>query len=366
MVRRMSMRGAVFAAACLALAALPRPSLAMDQTHPLPGYYFSAEGGGSFMSNQQISGDNVSANLGMDSGVSLAGAIGFRFEDGWRPEFEVNYHRNRIDTIDNSHAATSPHTAATAAMVNLLYDVPYHPFSPRIAPYIGAGVGVAHFDYEEVSPFGNTTLSSSDVGAAFQGIVGVAYNLTNRVALTGDYRYFRTSQGRFQTGDGRHVSADFEAQSVMVGLQLTLYSMYKGPSEMRNIATGETAPEMAPAPEAPKPPPAAPVKTFTVYFDFDKSELSDGAKQVIAEAAAAIRQSQTTHIRVVGYTDLSGPEHYNFRLSLRRAAAVKAELERQGVPAAEVEMVGKGMQDPAVPTPPGVREPRNRRAEIIL
>ncbi|HUC60766.1 MAG TPA: OmpA family protein [Alphaproteobacteria bacterium] len=362
----MSIRGAAFAVACLALAALPRAAAAMDQTHPLPGYYFTFEGGGSFMPTQQISGDNVGANLSMDSGVALLGAIGFRFDDGFRPEIEINYHRNRIDTIDGTHAATSPHTAAFAGMVNLMYDVPYHPFSPRIAPYVGVGVGAAHFDYEEVQPFGDTTLSSSDVEAAFQGIVGVAYNLTNRVALTADYRYFRTSTGRLQTGDDRHVSADFESHTVMVGLQLTLYSTYKGPDQIRNVATGEMAPIMAPAPAAPTPPPTPAVETFTVYFDFDKSSLSDGAKKVIAEAAVAIRQAKTTHIRVVGYTDLSGPEHYNFRLSLRRAAAVKVELEHQGVPAAEIEMVGKGMQDPAVPTPLGVREPRNRRAEIIL
>ncbi len=357
----------MLAAGCLALAALPRASWAMDQTHPLPGYYFAIEGGGSFQPDQKISGDNVSSELHTDAGVALIGALGFRFDNGVRTELEFNYHRNRIDTIDGTHSQTSPHEAAAAAMVNLLYDLPYHPFSPRIAPYVGLGVGAAHFDYEDVNPLGTTSMSSSDVGAAFQGIVGVAYNLTNRIALTGDYRYFRTSQGRFQTDDGRHVSANFESQSVMFGVQLTLYSVYQGPDQIRNIATGETAPEMPPAPEIAQPAVVAPqVKSFVVYFDFDKSDLTDNARQVIAQAATAIRQSQATRIQVVGYTDLSGTEHYNFRLSLRRANAVKTELVRLGVPAAEVEMVGKGMQDPAVPTALGVREPRNRRAEILL
>ena len=53
-------------------------------------------------------------------------------------------------------------------------------------------------------------------------------------------------------------------------------------------------------------------------------------------------------------------------LSLRRAQSVKAELIRDGVPAAAVDIHGYGEQKPLVPTGPNTREPQNRRVEIIL
>jgi outer membrane protein OmpA-like peptidoglycan-associated protein len=53
-------------------------------------------------------------------------------------------------------------------------------------------------------------------------------------------------------------------------------------------------------------------------------------------------------------------------LSIRRANAVKAELIRNGVPANIITAQGFGQTNLLVPTGPGVREPQNRRVEIIL
>ena len=64
--------------------------------------------------------------------------------------------------------------------------------------------------------------------------------------------------------------------------------------------------------------------------------------------------------------DRSGTPAYNQGLSLRRARAVAAELVRRGVPQAEIAVQGFGDTRPLVPTQAGVREPQNRRVEIIL
>jgi outer membrane protein OmpA-like peptidoglycan-associated protein len=53
-------------------------------------------------------------------------------------------------------------------------------------------------------------------------------------------------------------------------------------------------------------------------------------------------------------------------LSQRRADAVKAELVRQGIPANEIVTHAKGESEPLVPTANGVREPSNRRVEIVF
>ncbi|MGC8469838.1 MAG: OmpA family protein, partial [Acetobacteraceae bacterium] len=67
-----------------------------------------------------------------------------------------------------------------------------------------------------------------------------------------------------------------------------------------------------------------------------------------------------------GYTDTSGTPAYNMGLSLRRANNVAAELVRDGVPKSEIVIKGFGETHLLVPTGPGVREPQNRRVEIIL
>ena len=54
------------------------------------------------------------------------------------------------------------------------------------------------------------------------------------------------------------------------------------------------------------------------------------------------------------------------RLSQRRAEAIKAELVKNGVPANEISVVAKGESQPLVPTADGVREPQNRRVQIVF
>jgi len=130
----------------------------------------------------------------------------------------------------------------------------------------------------------------------------------------------------------------------------------------------------APMPNAEPPPPPAAVpvphveaaRTYLVFFDWDRADLTERARQIVATAAAASTRVQTTVIEVNGYTDLSGTPAYNQKLSVRRAEAVESELVRDGVAKQEIAIHGYGETNPLVPTAKGVREPQNRRVEIIL
>ncbi len=103
-----------------------------------------------------------------------------------------------------------------------------------------------------------------------------------------------------------------------------------------------------------------------MFFDWDKYNLTDRARQIIREAADNSTKVQYTRIEVNGYTDTSGTPKYNLGLSIRRANAVKAELIKDGVPANAITTQGFGDTHLLVPTGPGVREPQNRRVEIII
>jgi len=156
------------------------------------------------------------------------------------------------------------------------------------------------------------------------------------------------------------------------------------PTQVRTVTETETVPErvveaapppppappppvVAEAPPAPPPPaPVATVRNFVVFFDFDKSNLTEEARQVVASAVNAAKSSGTARITVTGHTDTVGSQRYNQRLSERRAASVKSEMVQLGMNGSEIMTIGKSFNDPLIPTGPGVREPQNRRAMIDL
>jgi outer membrane protein OmpA-like peptidoglycan-associated protein len=53
------------------------------------------------------------------------------------------------------------------------------------------------------------------------------------------------------------------------------------------------------------------------------------------------------------------------RLSRRRAESVASQLEKDGIPSSEIEIVAKGKHDLLVPTADEVKEPQNRRVQIV-
>ena len=103
-----------------------------------------------------------------------------------------------------------------------------------------------------------------------------------------------------------------------------------------------------------------------VFFDFDRADLTDESRSIIARAAAAARNGQQVRVELTGHADRAGSDQYNLRLSQRRAEAVKAAMLQHGLPANAVATLAKGESNPLVATPDGVREPQNRRVEIML
>ncbi|MFQ5939456.1 MAG: OmpA family protein [Alphaproteobacteria bacterium] len=117
--------------------------------------------------------------------------------------------------------------------------------------------------------------------------------------------------------------------------------------------------------------PAASPDGYRIYFNFDSAEI--GAAGAAVVEAAAIKASELTAseltapaITIIGHADRAGPEGYNMTLSLKRADRVRQALIRAGLPAVRLTAIGFGESRPQVPTPDEVREPRNRRAEILF
>jgi outer membrane protein OmpA-like peptidoglycan-associated protein len=107
-----------------------------------------------------------------------------------------------------------------------------------------------------------------------------------------------------------------------------------------------------------------PQSKYEVYFAFDRADVTPEGAKILRAAAKSAMAGNLARIEVVGHTDTVGPVAYNQRLSERRATAVKQALLADGVPADTIEAHGVGKAGLAVPTPDGVREPKNRRVEI--
>ncbi|HWB49045.1 MAG TPA: OmpA family protein [Stellaceae bacterium] len=131
-----------------------------------------------------------------------------------------------------------------------------------------------------------------------------------------------------------------------------------------NYHFGHVAPP-PPAPVAAPAPPPAPPKVFIVFFDWDKDTITPEGHAIIQQAADAYKAGAPVQLQVTGYTDRSGSPGYNQRLSERRANNVARAMAALGVPKEQMIVSGRGENDNRVPTADGVREPQNRRVEIV-
>ncbi len=307
--------------AAAAVVALPAIAQAQQDVYA-PGVYFGVEGGLNWLFNTTILGQNVSSQTGWAAG----GKIGYDFI-GPRIEVEGLYRQNNNGYFFGNRAITGQISQVTA-MANFLYDFNA---TGTIVPFIGAGAGVGFVDSD--FNLGSTVF-------AFQGILGVGYNFSPNLRFGIEGRYIGTTNPSVAGVNWSNNNA-----AVLASVQVKFGAVAAPP---------------------PPPPPAVTPPSFMVFFDWDRSNLSQQALVTIKQAADAFKAKGSARITATGHTDTSGPEAYNMALSLRRANAVKDALVREGVPPQAITVIGKGETQLLVPTADGVREPQNRRVEIVI
>jgi outer membrane protein OmpA-like peptidoglycan-associated protein len=98
-----------------------------------------------------------------------------------------------------------------------------------------------------------------------------------------------------------------------------------------------------------------------IFFDLDSSTLKPGAYSEIDRVSNVLNNYPQTTIRVEGYTDSTGPEDYNQRLSEKRAEAVKSALIQRGMDPIRIQTVGYGESQPI-----SSNSAMNRRVGIVI
>lgn len=367
----------------LAATVLAVPLVAEAQ--PVNGIYVGAGIGLNLLQDETVNhspglgtGNSMAAfNPGYVGDVSVGYGLGALNSalSGFRVELEGNYMDNSLQSIGTgaAPAAIKGSQDHYGALVNILYDIDPNKLGIHehfVYPYIGVGAGYEAMNmagFSETFATARTAGGDNTVGGfAYQGIVGFAWPVSAvpGLSITTEYRML----GVMDPQGAYHASTTSGGVTVARGNlnfgnefnhQFLLGVRYA-------FGVAPPPPPPAPAPVASPAPAPAPARTYLVFFDWDKADLTDRAKQIVAEAAQASTRVQYTRIDVNGYTDRSGGAQYNQKLSVRRAESVAAELVRDGVPKNVIDIQGFGETHPLVPTADGVREPQNRRVEIII
>ena len=389
----MSLRKALLAATMLTLPA------AVASAQPVSGPYIGAGAGANWINNPErfdISGSEARAIAGLPASADVrfndvgkanyelgwggVVSLGWGFGNGVRAEIEGNYRENQVDSIRGFNLAPIGRTGGFqrtfGVMGNAFYD-----FDPGflgigpsyVQPYLGVGAGYMWTDLRNLRGVSNapgaagTQIYSNDTDGsfAFQGIAGIAVPFTwlgvPGLTLTAEYRFLGI------------LGAELQASSRTAGNQVLQSTKLDVDKYNHSAMLGIRYALFQPAPAAPVAAPVQPVapaptiaRTYLVFFDFNRADLTARAREIIGEAAQNARRAQSTRIEVAGHADRSGSPQYNQRLSQRRAEAVASELVSRGVSRNEISVSAFGESRPLVPTADGVREPQNRRVEIVL
>jgi outer membrane protein OmpA-like peptidoglycan-associated protein len=329
-------------------------------------FYIGPEGGWTGLqgTRSSITGTNPITNQSVtlpidqsfDSGFNVGARAGYQ-SGAWRFEGEYSYREN------TSHATSlgnrlNGSVDTNSLMANAIYDFN---IGWPVTPHIGMGIGGIQLSGSLNGPNIGFRARTCDTVFAYQAIAGIRYAITPNLALDVDYRYRGTDDLSYTTNaftvngvafPGRKISSSGNSNNVVASLTWL-------------FAAPPPPPPMAAAMPAPAPPPPPAPKQFIVFFDWDKDTITADGMAIIRQAADAFRSGAPVQIQITGYTDRSGSPTYNQRLSERRANNVANAMASTGVPRNQIAVSGRGENDNRVPTADGVREPQNRRVEIV-
>ena len=126
----------------------------------------------------------------------------------------------------------------------------------------------------------------------------------------------------------------------------------------RGICVGTTE-------ECKKNEPAPSGLDMLINFDLNSADLTPQARENLAEFSKALKDQRLSAANFVveGYTDASGNERYNDKLSERRAESVTSFLLANGINSEKVKAMGMGEKNPRSADP---YDPVNRRVEMRI
>ncbi len=314
-----------------------------------------------------------------NNGIGVYTALGYDWGNSIRGEIEFAYRQNDARHFAGDGLGFSGwpvldgELQSRSILFNLIKDFDT---GSVITPFVGFGVGASSFKAEySGADFGFGTLVVDDTAKrlAYQAIAGLSVDLAEGLALDLSYRYFAAAgTPKFDGligGIPATIRHDYDTHSLFAGLRWNFGAPAAAAAvEYKDCWDGSSVPVAAECPPQLNETQGAnldPVNVI-VYFDYDKANLTGEASNLIKEAAARALANDVDTVVVSGNADRSGGSAYNQQLSERRAAVVRDALVANGIAADKIRTESFGEDRPAKPTEDGVREPLNRRTEVVI
>jgi len=221
-----NMKSALIVVAAVSMSPMAFSSAAFAQAAP----YVSLGGGLNMPSSSSVDYRNtaispkVGATTEFGTGYIFSGAVGYRLENGFRTEAELNFRKSGVDTIAGVDAAGKQRVMGL--MANVLYDFGA---IASFKPYIGGGVGVGWNKWSGVNagpsatfPAGTAVYSDKDTAFQWQGIAGLAHPISERMDIFAEYRYIGLEQNKFQGAAANTMASrhDDRSHNILAGVRL--------------------------------------------------------------------------------------------------------------------------------------------------
>ncbi|WP_413584716.1 OmpA family protein [Bdellovibrio sp. HCB274] len=108
------------------------------------------------------------------------------------------------------------------------------------------------------------------------------------------------------------------------------------------------------------------VRLKGLNFASGSANLNASNKALLSKVESVLDDIPTSKIEVQGHTDSTGGADVNMRISEKRAMAVQKQLVANGAPAAEVDAVGLGSEQPIGNNNTAAGRAQNRRIDLII
>ncbi|PTP79599.1 OmpA family protein [Vibrio splendidus] len=199
--------------------------------------------------------------------------------------------------------------------------------------------------------------------------IGLEKQLSSDWAVRVEYQYF-------DDFDDNYVQ-DLNSNLLSVGVS---YNFGTGNTTASAAAATASAVAVTQAPSEPITEPAVVVeeKTSVVVtkaqtesfsqgmFETNSSELSTDGKIALMPLVEVLKAHPQSSVAVVGHTDSTGAAEYNLMISKKRAAAVAAYIEEQGIEADRITASGEGEENPIASNATAEGRAQNRRVDATI
>lgn len=309
------------------LAAIISASLLLGSTSAMADIYLGAKAGKTWLDSDACkSGAAYSCD---DDDSTLGAFAGYKFNDYISLEAGYDYlGRFTGEGMDDD----------TAQAVTLAPKLSL-PITDAIALYGKAGG--AWVDY------------GSEDDWSYLGAAGLEFNTTENVTLRLEYqRLFDINNDIVRTA----------ADTATLGVVYTF-----GGSKAEPVVVEEEPVVMA----VEEPQPVEVTKYFETkvagtQFSFDSTKLKPGLESTLDKLVAVMEEHPEAVVEITGYTDSTGPEAYNQKLSEKRAQSVADAVKARGIDESRIVVKGEGENNPVASNDTREGREQNRRVEIVV